>query len=111
MYASSFPRGDTNISMCGIKSICFGTDVVIVFKHSIFVVDRNVRLCRSFFSICICNVVWYYLLLLNFAPCDISIDSGVGPCFRPASGATPNILSLALCPYLIYCFSNPIILK
>lgn len=59
----------------------------------------------------LCNVVWYYLLLLNFAPCDISIDSGVGPCFRPASGATPNILSLALCPYLIYCFSNPIILK
>lgn len=52
-----------------------------------------------------------YLLLLNLAPCDISIDNGVGPCLRPASGATPNILSLALCPYFIYCFSNPIILE
>lgn len=49
-----------------------------------------------------------YLLLLNLAPCEISIDSGVGP-FRRVSGVIPNILSRALCPYLMYCFSNPII--
>lgn len=51
---------------------------------------------------------YLYLLLLNLAPCDISIDNGVGPCLR-ASGDIPNILSLALCPYFMYCFSNPII--
>lgn len=43
-----------------------------------------------------------YLLLLNLAPCDISIDNGVGP-FRLVSGGSPNILSRAVCPYFRYC--------
>lgn len=64
--------------------------------------------------VCVCCIMHrmhgsvLYLLLLNLAPCDISIDSGVGP-FRRVSGGNPNILSLAVCPYFKYCFCNPII--